>query len=47
MRIYQADCFRRYLEKHRHQLPNYAAYQKVFDSLDQTNEYPFLPACLA
>jgi hypothetical protein len=27
MRTYQADCFRRYLEKHRHRLPNYGAYQ--------------------
>jgi hypothetical protein len=23
MGTYQADCFRRYLEKHRHRLPNY------------------------
>ncbi|MBU6231023.1 MAG: hypothetical protein KGQ93_15295 [Cyanobacteria bacterium REEB459] len=28
MRTYQADCFRRYLEKHRHRLPNYGAYQR-------------------
>jgi hypothetical protein len=27
MRTYQADCFRRYLEKHRHRLPNYGAHQ--------------------
>ncbi|MBU6230989.1 MAG: ISKra4 family transposase, partial [Cyanobacteria bacterium REEB459] len=27
MRTYQADCLRRYLEKHRHRLPNYRAYQ--------------------
>ena len=28
MRTYQADCFRRYVEKHRHRLPNYGAYQR-------------------